>query len=234
MHINHAPEIWSNYPELAVGVLHATGISDQASVNELIKPYYAAARERLSNMQEGEFPEIKAWRKVFGKMGLKPTQYRCASESLLRRFRKEDTLPSLHPLVDLCNAMSLASAIPIAVFDIDKVTEFLEVRYATGAESYVDFSGAVEHPEPQEIIFADQAGNAHARRWANRQSALSAIRQDTTQVLIVIEAHHAHAAEDVRMVMRNLTEHLQTLWTAKASTATLSADTPRFEWSGSH
>jgi DNA/RNA-binding domain of Phe-tRNA-synthetase-like protein len=230
MHINHALDIWSNYPELAVGVLHTSEISDKASVDELIKTYYAAARERLSNMQEGEFPEIKAWRKVFGKMGLKPTQYRCASESLLRRFRKEDTLPSLHPLVDLCNAMSLASAIPIAVFDVDNMADFLEVRHATGIEKYLDFSGAVEHPEPQEIIFADQAGNAHARRWANRQSALSAIRQDTTQVLIVIEAHHEHAAEDVRKVMGNLTEHLQTLWNAKATTATLSANTPRFEW----
>jgi DNA/RNA-binding domain of Phe-tRNA-synthetase-like protein len=230
MHINHAPDIWSNYPELAVGVLHTSGISDQASVDELIKTYYAAARERLSNMQEGEFPEIKAWRKVFGKMGLKPTQYRCASESLLRRFRKEDTLPSLHPLVDLCNAMSLASAIPIAVFDIHNVTEFLEVRYATGTESYLDFSGSVEHPDPQEVIFADRAGNAHARRWANRQSALSAIRPDTTQVLIVIEAHHADAAEDVQTAMLKLNEHLQALWSITPNTATLTATAPRFSW----
>ena len=50
-------------------------------------------------------------------MGLKPTQYRCASESLLRRFRKEGSLPRLHPLVDLCNAVSMAYAIPVAVLD---------------------------------------------------------------------------------------------------------------------
>jgi DNA/RNA-binding domain of Phe-tRNA-synthetase-like protein len=43
-------------------------------------------------------------------MGLKPTQYRCAPEALLRRLRKEGTLPPLHPLVDLCNAgVGLAS-----------------------------------------------------------------------------------------------------------------------------
>ena len=40
-----------------------------------------------------------------------------ASESLLRRFRKEHALPQIHPLIDLCNALSLACAIPIAVFD---------------------------------------------------------------------------------------------------------------------
>jgi DNA/RNA-binding domain of Phe-tRNA-synthetase-like protein len=48
-------------------------------------------------------------------MGLKPTQYRCAAESLLRRYRKERFLPRIHPLVDLCNAISLAFAIPVAV-----------------------------------------------------------------------------------------------------------------------
>jgi DNA/RNA-binding domain of Phe-tRNA-synthetase-like protein len=40
---------------------------------------------------------------------MKPTQYRCASEALLRRFRKEGALPRIHPLRDLCNAVSLAS-----------------------------------------------------------------------------------------------------------------------------
>jgi DNA/RNA-binding domain of Phe-tRNA-synthetase-like protein len=230
MHLNHTPEIWNSHPELVAGALHVNGIHSQANVSELVGHYYDIARQRLSQMQEGEFPEIKAWRKVFGKMGLKPTQYRCASESLLRRFRKEDSLPSLHPLVDLCNAISLASAIPIAVFDVDHVSNFLEVRHATGAEKYLDFSGSVEHPESQEIIFADQAENAHARRWANRQSAKSAIRDDTKQVLIVIEAHHSEASTDVGKVMANLNEHLQTLWSVTPSTATLSATAPRFEW----
>jgi DNA/RNA-binding domain of Phe-tRNA-synthetase-like protein len=188
MHLNHSSEVWAAYPELVAGALHVRGLSNQASVAAPVAHYYATARERLKSTQEGEFPEIKAWRRVFGKMGLKPTQYRSASESLLRRFRKEDTLPSLHPLVDLCNAISLASAIPIAVFDLDHVEQFLEVRHALGTESYLDFSGSIESPEAKEVIFADQAGKAHARRWANRQSALSAIRPHTQQVLIVIEA----------------------------------------------
>jgi DNA/RNA-binding domain of Phe-tRNA-synthetase-like protein len=50
-------------------------------------------------------------------MGLKPTQYRCASEALLRRFRKDGSLPWIHPLVEVCNPVSLAYAIPIAVAD---------------------------------------------------------------------------------------------------------------------
>ena len=116
-------------------------------------------------------------------MGLKPTQYRCASESLLRRFRKEGSLPRLHPLVDLCNAVSLAFAIPVAALDAGRIAWPLEVRYAAGDEDYLTFGGDTEHPAAGEVIFADQAGQAHARRWTNRQSGRSAVRDATSAVL---------------------------------------------------
>lgn len=58
-------------------------------------------------------------------MGLKPTRYRSAAEALLRRFKREDKLPHVHPLVDLCNAVLLAFALPIAVFDLERVDSFI-------------------------------------------------------------------------------------------------------------
>src|SRR4029453_19188251 len=104
---------------------------------------------------------------------------RSASESLLRRFAKEGALPQIHPLIDLANAISLAYGIPIHVFDVAKISHRLEVRYASGDESYLTFAGETETPNPCEVIFADAAGRAHARRWTNRQSGHSP-RRDTT------------------------------------------------------
>ena len=149
-------------------------------------------------------------------MGPKPTQYRCASESLLRRFRKEGSLPRLHPLVDLCNAVSLAFATPVAVFDAARVAWPLEVRYAVGDEDYLTFGGDTEHPAPGEVIFADQAGRAHARRWTNRQSGLSAVRGSTAAVLIVAEALHLQAASDVRELTANLAAELGAVWSVSS------------------
>jgi hypothetical protein len=80
----------------------------------ITRPFLERATARLAERPESEFPEIAAWRRAFSQMGLKPTQYRCASEALLRRFRKVGSLPWIHPLVDVCNAVSLAYAIPIA------------------------------------------------------------------------------------------------------------------------
>ena len=44
------------------------------------------------------------------------------------------------------------------------------------------FSGEHERPDAGEVIFADEQGHVHARRWCNRQSALSAIRPATARV----------------------------------------------------
>src|SRR5580704_14122908 len=161
-------------------------------------------------------------------MGLKPTQYRCASESLLRRFRIQGSLPRLHPLVDLCNAVSLAFAIPVAAFDAAAVAWPLEVRYAAGDEDYLTFGGDTEHPAPGEVIFADRAGRAHARRWTNRQSGLSAVRESTAAVLIVAEALHQEAASDVRELTATLAAAIGAVWSVTPSAALLTPAEPRF------
>lgn len=233
MFFRHSDALWADYPNLVPGVLHAGGISANVDVAPQVARFNAIAQARLAAGPESEFPEVQAWRRVFSSMGLKPTQYRCASESLLRRFRKENTLPPLHPLVDLCNAISLAFAIPIAVFDIARVSQQLEVRYATGVENYLSFGGEIEHPEPGEVIFADVAEplpNAHARRWTNRQSGLSAVSVGTRDVLIVAEALHASAAGDVARLLNTLAQELIAAWPTEPRAQLLSRASPRFEF----
>ncbi len=230
MYFQHSSEIWRDYPELVPGVLFAEGITRDVSVDSRIARFNAIAASRLANTSEGELPEIQAWRRTFSRMGLKPTQYRCASESLLRRFRKEGSLPSIHPLIDLCNAISLAFAVPVAVFDVSQIAEYVEVRYAVGDESYLAFSGEIEHPDAHEVIFAANAGRAHARRWTNRQSASSAVRETTTAILIVAEAMHGSASTDVPQLMAALADALTTVWSVAPKTTILSQSAPRFEF----
>ena len=229
MHFLHSADIWRDFPQLVPGALYAEGITATVEVGVRADRYAAIAKSRLAAVgAESELPEIQAWRRAFTQMGLKPTQYRCASESLLRRFRREGSLPALHPLVDLCNAVSLAFAIPVAVLDVAQVTGPLEVRYAAGDETYLTFAGEVEHPAPGEVIFADQAGQAHARRWTNRQSSLSAVRDSTTGALIVAEALHDSAPSDVPELVAVLAAELRAAWSRTPRTAILTATRPRF------
>jgi DNA/RNA-binding domain of Phe-tRNA-synthetase-like protein len=226
MQFQHSTDIWRDFPQLVPGALYLDGITSTAEVSP--GRFYATAAERLTSTTESELPEIQAWRRAFAQLGLKPTQYRCASESLLRRFRKEGSLPALHPLVDLCNAISLAFAIPVAVLDAAQITGPLEVRYATGDETYLTFAGDIEHPAPAEVIFADRAGQAHARRWTNRQSGRSAVRDSTTSALIVAEALHDQAPADIPDLLKTLTAELEATWSVTPHTTILTAASPTF------
>jgi DNA/RNA-binding domain of Phe-tRNA-synthetase-like protein len=225
----HSAAIWRDFPALVPGVLYAEGITSRAPTGPAADRFAAVARSRLAAVAaESELPEIQAWRRAFAAMGLKPTQYRCAAESLLRRFRIQGSLPRVHPLVDLCNAVSLAFAIPVAVLDVSAVTGSLQVRYATGNENYLTFAGDVEHPAAGEVIFADQAGHAHARRWTNRQSGLSAVRDSTTRALIVAEALHDSARSDMAELTAVLAAELRAAWSLTPQAAVLTATSPRF------
>jgi DNA/RNA-binding domain of Phe-tRNA-synthetase-like protein len=208
MMFRHHDDIWRDFPGLAAGALLATAHPAPGHAAEVIQRHVAIAQQRLQAGPEGQFPEIQAWRRAFTAMGVKATRYRCASESLLRRLRRDGDLPRVHPLVDICNAISAAHGIPIAALDLDRIDGDLTVRYATGHESYLTFGGDHEHPAPGEVTFADDAGNAHARRWTNRQSGLSAVTADTTSALIVTEALHDSAATDIARVTAMLTEAL--------------------------
>ncbi len=228
MHFQHSSEIWRDFPELVPGAVLTGGITPDAQADAGVARFTERARSRLAEAPESELPEIQAWRRAFARMGLKPTQYRCAAESLLRRFRKEGALPRLHPLVNLCNAVSLAFAIPVAVFDISKINGDLEVRYAAGDEKYLTFSGEVEHPGAHEVIFCDAAGQAHARRWSNRQSGLSAVQHSTTDALIVAEAMHASASSDMHELTAALARELAALGYGTPAVTVLSRSTPSF------
>lgn len=231
MQFSHHPDIWSRFPELAAGTLYAEGIHTGVSVDAQVEAFNARARERLAQVEsESELPEINAWRRVFSRMGLKPTQYRCASESLLRRFKKEGELPRLHPLVDLCNSASLAFAIPVAALDAGQVAWPLQVRLAAGTEDYQSFGGELEHPEPGEVSFVDAQGRAHARRWTHRQSGLSAVRESTGRVLIVMEAVHPTARRDVDALTAALGDAISTIWGVAVERGALSAGNPQFRY----
>jgi DNA/RNA-binding domain of Phe-tRNA-synthetase-like protein len=229
VYFEYSSEIWGDFAELVPGVLFAERITADVSVDGSVEEFNAIAESRLATSSEAELPEVQAWRRAFSRMGLKPTQYRCASESLLRRFRKEKSLPRIHPLIDVCNAISLAFAIPVAVFDVSEIAEYLHVRYASGDETYLTFSGEIENPEAHEVIFADDARRAHARRWTNRQSRYSAVRDTTTGALIVAEALHDSAPDDIQRLTGALGDELNTIWSVTPKHAILSRSSPRFE-----
>lgn len=202
------------------GVIHATGLANGPSPDELSARYATEQRRVLDEIGDtplSEIPSLAAWRRVFTGFGVKPTQYRNAAESLLRRLTKQGDIPSISLLVDMANLVSIRHRVPVAVFDQSRVTGVTTVRFAAGDESFTDLGSDLETaPEPGEVVFVDDAGVVSARRWCWRQSAGSAAGPGTVEALMTIEGQHEGASETVATATDDLVSLLEEFQTESA------------------
>jgi DNA/RNA-binding domain of Phe-tRNA-synthetase-like protein len=195
------PTITGRYPDLATSIVtvgSADNTSTRAGLALELAAEVAAVRRRHDGAALSELASIAAWRRVFTSFGTKPTQYRNAAEALIRRVVNGNDLPSLNTLTDIGNLVSIRHAVPVAVLDIAGVDGTITVRFADGTEQFHGVStGDATTADPGEVIFVDDTGVVHARRWCWRQSRAAASGPTTTDAIFIIEAHHAQARSAV-------------------------------------
>jgi DNA/RNA-binding domain of Phe-tRNA-synthetase-like protein len=201
-------QIAETFPAVIGGMIVARGAKNGPSSNavrELYTKEQQAVLTRIGNGALSDIPSLAAWRGVFRKFNVDPTQYRCAAESLLRRLTKKGDIPSINTLVDLGNLVSIRYALPIAVVDTARLQGGITVHFADGSEPFTPLDiTEVEYPVPGEVVFTDEGKNVHARRWCWRQSDQSAARNTTTDMIITVEGHHANARTDVESAVKDV------------------------------
>lgn len=101
----------------------------------------AQLRDDLVLERLPEHPTVAAVRKLFRAAGTDPTRYRPSSEALLRRVLKGETLPAIHPLVDLNNLLSMQLAVPACVIDVRAVEPPFELRTGAPGEQMQSLRG---------------------------------------------------------------------------------------------
>jgi DNA/RNA-binding domain of Phe-tRNA-synthetase-like protein len=233
----YAPAIVERFPSIVGGVIWAGVVRNGPSSDRLRKAVAAETvlvRERLGDTPLSEVPSLAAWRRAFRGFGVDPTQYRSAAEALLRRLTKQGELPSINAIADLANLVSIRWAVPVAAFDQRATVGPTTVRFAQGDEMWSDLGGSMaDHPDPGEVIFVDDRGEVSARRWCWRQSAASAVRDDTTQILVTVEGHHDRAAGDIAGALNDLEALLhEHAGAADVERGFLGAGRPEFETAG--
>jgi len=228
----YAPDVLARFPDVRGGILVARGVINGPAPTALAEAFSLEQQrvlERVGSTPLADLPSLAAWRRAFSSFGVKPTQYRSAAEALLRRLTKKGDIPEVNLLTDLGNLVSIRYALPVAVLDTSGVSGAITVRLARGDEAFVELdSQEVRHPEPGEVIFVDEASAVHARRWCWRQSAASAAREDTQDVLVTVEGHHAGAGDEVRAAIADLTALLEEHAGATVASAVLSPAAPEF------
>lgn len=163
------------------------GPSDDAT-DDLVRTAEASARAALSQHPVEDLPHVAAWREAYRAFGAKPQRTRNSLESLLRRA--ETGLPRVNRLTDLYNAVSVLHQVPLGGEDLLRYSGSPQLVRATGDEPFDTVAGGeavVEHPEPGEVVWSDDAG-VTCRRWNWRQARRTALHDGTTSALFILDA----------------------------------------------
>jgi hypothetical protein len=139
MRFGYTEALLERYPQLVAGVILVQDLSNPSTPQELdalLRLEEKRIAEAYTTEMLSSLPSIAAWRSAYSAFGTKPSKYRSSVEGLLRRTARDGALPRVSTLVDLCNLASLRAMLPVAAFDLDRVSGDLIVDFGTGEEGY--------------------------------------------------------------------------------------------------
>lgn len=133
---------------------------------------------------------LASWAEVYARFGAKASRTPCSAQALRKRVMRDGAVPSINPVVDLYNAVSLRFAIPVGGEDIDAYSGPPRLTIADGSEPFdtiADGRPSIERPAPGEVIWRDDAG-VTCRRWNWRQGSRTRVETRTGRMWFVLES----------------------------------------------
>ena len=232
MRFEVSPDVFELLPDACFGVVAVRGVDNSKAypqVSGLLHSAIAECEAALAGVKVKESPEIIPYRDAFRALGINPNKFMCSIEALLTRIAKGKGFPEISPIVDLGNAVSLRTRLPIGAHDMGTVERALEVRPAREGDTFVPFGGGeAEVPEPGEVVYVSN-GQVRTRRWTWRQSEIGKITEQTRDLLFPIDGFRSINYERTLAARADLARYLETLFGAKTAVGLVDKDNPVFE-----
>lgn len=185
------PAVFDLRPDYRVLLVAVDGIapapSDDSS-EAMLRAAEASAVAATASVPVEELPHVAAWREAYRAFGAKPQRTRNSLEALIRRAATG--LPRVNRLTDVYNAISVRHQIPLGGEDLTRYDGSPRLLRATGAEPFdtvADGEVIVEHADPGEVVWCDEAG-VTCRRWNWRQAHRTRLTSGTTAALFILDA----------------------------------------------
>lgn len=196
-------DVLDAHPGYCRGVVVVQGADnrrDAPALAALLREAEAQLREAVRG-NVAEHARIAAWREAYRRFGAKPSEHRASIEAMARRVLKPDALPSINPLVDIGNIVSLRHLLPAGVHPLGAGEHVLALRRAQAGDGFAPPDGGpLEAPPEGEIVFADGA-RVLTRRWTWRQAASTQTLPETERVFFNIDGLPPTPREDVLAAM---------------------------------
>jgi DNA/RNA-binding domain of Phe-tRNA-synthetase-like protein len=185
MSIRVHPELWTRFPGMKILCVTGEGLDNNRE--------NAGVTTALAKAQEGIVPSdldhrnLQAWREIYQAAGISMGRYPVSILAMVKRIGKGGRVPSINPLVDFYNSISIKNVTPLGGMDLDQLDDAQQLRLTKEGEQFLAIGAEqAETVQAGEICYSD---NTHitTRHFAWRQADQGAIRPGTTRFVLIAE-----------------------------------------------
>ena len=202
---------------------------ESKKIKDMLSKEMEEALAKLKDVKVKEEAYILPYREAFKAIDINPNKFMCSIEALLTRISKGKDMPSINPIVDLGNALSVKYKLPIGIHDIDNFDGDIEIRKGRPTDNFVPFGGGeVEHPDENEYSYV--SGNEiKTRKWTWRQGERSKITEESTNLFIPIDGFDTNKEEVIKL-QKEMIKFLRDNYDVEIEKGFVDKDHPIFEW----
>jgi DNA/RNA-binding domain of Phe-tRNA-synthetase-like protein len=204
-------EVFEKLPDLYFGVVVGNQINNQKHIPEiydLMKNEMSKVENNLKGVNLKEYQGIIPYRNAFNQLNLNPNKFMSSIEAMVKRVSKGNVLPSINPVVDLVNSISLKYILPMGAHDLDALEGEIAIRFSRKGDAFTPLGEElVEVLDNGELVYADSK-RIRTRRWIWRQSNIGKIDENSKNIFFPIDGFQINkervmkAAEELEILLK--------------------------------
>lgn len=194
-------EVFDKIPDLLIGVVTGYDIDNSINSSDIYKLFEDEMnkfRKNTKGMNIKELEGIVPYREAFVDLGINANKYTSSIEAISKRVAKGNKIPSINPIVDLVNYVSIKYSLPMGAHDMDALKEEISIRFSVEGDTFVPLGTSETEVLPSdELVYAD-INQIRTRRWIWRQSNIGKIDEDSKNIFFPIDGFKSRNEVAVR------------------------------------
>ncbi|MDY4573762.1 MAG: phenylalanine--tRNA ligase beta subunit-related protein [Intestinibacter sp.] len=226
-------EVFDKLDDVCFGIVVAKGIDNTQKIEKiqnLLETGIKANEEKYEGKKVKESEEVACYREAFRALGINPNKFMSSIEAMLTRVSKKKGLPSINPIVDIGNAMSLKYYLPMGAHDIDTIMpQDVEVRFSREGDKFIPFGETeAEVLDAGELVYA-VGDKVRTRRWIWRQSEEGKIVESTKNIFFPIDGFKNSNYDNLMAAREELASLLKEIFDCEIKIGFIDKDNREFE-----
>ena len=226
-------EVFDKLDDVCFGIVVAKGIDNTQKIEKiqnLLEAGIKANEEKYEGKKVKESEEVACYREAFRALGINPNKFMSSIEAMLTRVSKKKGLPSINPIVDIGNAMSLKYYLPMGAHDIDTIMpQDVEVRFSREGDKFIPFGETeAEVLDAGELVYA-VGDKVRTRRWIWRQSEEGKIVESTKNIFFPIDGFKNSNYDNLMAAREELASLLKEIFDCEIKIGFIDKDNREFE-----